>query len=328
MSLTGDAASGEKQAIEVPIRPLIESYSSSARIDRRYADSRQQLDGVLIIEFARPQRDPFFLRFTSEIVLRKIGTIVRDVGFGTDHGDVAVISPTPHYLRRGIARRACTDDNNRLRRLSGRWADMNSRRSVGQLRLARDEDHPVTGLYFPARDGSQRGRAQRLARPEAEASVVPWAPDRVTDNDPLAERRSVVGAARSGGKEFLAVSYEQDTFAPDVTDEHAAISDRGSGHATREIGPHILGALIFGHFQTPPVEQCIDHSAICRWYARRGRWYSRVIGDGVGIRQIVMQAEAPESSDHRNRFRSDCHDLLSGRASPAQPLLTIRARRR
>ena len=49
-----------------------------------------------------------------------------------------------------------------------------------------DPHHAVLHLHVVARDRIQRGSAQRLARPQIEASVMPRTPDGAIDEQPLA----------------------------------------------------------------------------------------------------------------------------------------------
>ncbi len=155
-----------------------------------------------------------------------------------------VLLPAQHLGRRE-PRRAAADDHDLL------WLiPLGARLLLGLSDLLAHEDLAVALFDAPRRDGAESRRARGLSGPEIEAGVMPGAPHRVIDNEPLSERAVVVGAQSADGEHVGAAAHEQHRFIFDMADEFAAVWQFGGGNSELEIGTGWL-RLIFSHFCPP-----------------------------------------------------------------------------
>jgi hypothetical protein len=142
-------------------------------------------------------------------------------------------------IRGGEARGASPDDDDGRRHGTRRWPCRSGRpgpsfSDVGQI---------ADSLYAPTLNRIERWGTHRLAGGQAEAGVVPWAPDGVADDKPVDQRAMIVRAVWTNGKHRIARSNEQHLFLIDPPKDLPAvrkIPDRESaseiGHRTRRIG--------------------------------------------------------------------------------------------
>src|SRR6267378_4289227 len=85
------------------------------QIDTACLDSGKNLDVLRGVKLLWVKGEPFLGRIASQIVFRKIWSVVWRVGIWIDDGNWATIRLTPQHLGARIARRACADDHDRLR---------------------------------------------------------------------------------------------------------------------------------------------------------------------------------------------------------------------
>src|SRR5207302_6943181 len=94
-----------------------------------------------------------------------------------------------------------------------------------------DAEAVALALDAVARDGKGRRSGDRLARAQAEAGVVPWAANRIADDQPFRERAAVMRAVRAYRHDLGADAAGDDTFSAHL----AAV--RRSGLDLRDVRP-------------------------------------------------------------------------------------------
>jgi hypothetical protein len=110
------------------------------------------------------------------------------------------------------------------------------RRRPHGLELFSDIDCPIALLDPPARNRIEGRRAQRLAGAQAEAGVVPRAADGTGDECPLGEWTVVMGAFRPDREQRPAAARQQNRFARDVPQDHAALGEVSNGDPLGKVG--------------------------------------------------------------------------------------------
>jgi hypothetical protein len=65
---------------------------------------------------------------------------------------------------------------------------------------------------------------------------MPWAPNRVANDQPVSERRVIVRTGRVNGKEFIPYPRNQHRIITDMTGQHTGLPERLDGHTTGQIG--------------------------------------------------------------------------------------------
>jgi hypothetical protein len=188
-------------------------------------------DAPLLIELRGMQRNPILRRSAGEIVLGEIGTVVRGVWIWVIEREAALISLTTQSLGGAVARGTRADDDHRIRS-----AAASRGHPFGLPDLADDIDLVATLLYPPAGQIVECGRAESLARPEAEAGMVPRAVHSVTDQNPLWKGTTIVAADRSYREPFAAGPGQEDWLPGGVPGQHATFGDLYSRNTGREIG--------------------------------------------------------------------------------------------
>jgi hypothetical protein len=109
------------------------------------------------------------------------------------------------------------------------------------LHLAGDEDAAVPTFRSPAIDRTEGRRAERLARAQAEAGVVPRAADRIALYQALAQGSVIMGAGAADGEHLVSGTDENYGFLADMAFENLTVTKRFNRDALRQIGPRWLG---------------------------------------------------------------------------------------
>src|SRR5262245_31487885 len=104
-------------------------------------------------------------------------------------------------------------------------------------KLFAHEDHVAVALNSPAWNRIQSRRAQRLATAQAEAGVMPWAPDRVLDNQSIGERSVIVSAMGAHRKEFTPGTSQYGVLVADPPEHDAMIRKIGDRDPFAQVRP-------------------------------------------------------------------------------------------
>src|SRR5262249_33891760 len=120
------------------------------------------------------------------------------------------------------------------------------------LALARDENLLIAPFHGPARDGRQRWCANRFARAQAEAGVVPRTANFVAVDESLGERAAVVRASRADREELVAAANEEHGLAVGVTEQGLAVAHGAHVHSRAKIRPRQL--RLFRHGRLLSIE--------------------------------------------------------------------------
>ena len=214
--------------------PALEHEGPPLHVERLHARFEEKVDALVRVPFRRAHRDPVVGRVPGEKILREVGPIVRGRCVGADHRDGPVVPFAAQHVRRGEAGGAAADDDDGRRRARGSGC----RRSRQSLAHERDVAHL---LDAPARNRIERRCAQRLARPQAEAGVVPRTAHRVTRDHAVGERPVVVRAMRAHGKQRIAAAHEQSFIVAHSPRDHRRVAQTSHGNAGREIGQGCIG---------------------------------------------------------------------------------------
>ena len=67
--------------------------------------------------------------------------------------------------------------------------------------------------------------------------MMPWASDRIANQQAVGQRRTIMRADRTDGEECAGLTHEQDSFAIDMARHHAAFGNIWKRNALSEIGP-------------------------------------------------------------------------------------------
>ena len=202
------------------------------RIKRGDACIHNELDAPLGVEVRRAQRDPILLRSARQEVFREIRTIDGRRVVRGEHGDWTVISLPTQDVRGGEAGGASPDDDDGRRHGTRRWP-------CGPGRFGRsfpDVGQVADSLYAPTGNRIQRWGTHRLAGGQAEAGVVPWAPNGVTDDKPVDQRAVIVRAVWANRKHRIARSNEQHLFLIDPTKDLRSVRKIPDRESAAEIG--------------------------------------------------------------------------------------------
>ena len=201
----GFGAGCEQELVERHGSPICKRYLPGACIDGGDFGAKLEFDGLILVELARPQRHPVFRRVSGEIVLRAVGPVVRRRIVGGEERHRAGKSLPPQHFGGGKSGSPAAHDHHPL---GLRARTFGCRAPAGGLDLLPHEQHAVALFHAPAGHRVERGRGERLARAQAEASVVPRAAHGVADDQPLGERTAVVRAGRADREKFVAAARE------------------------------------------------------------------------------------------------------------------------
>src|SRR5690606_31421519 len=237
-------SSREQQPVVTHAAAVAEADFARARIDLRDGGSEAKVDAVLLVEARGAQRQPFFRSRAGEIVLREIRTIDRERIVVAEHHEAALVTLAPKPLGCGESCRPAADDDDAIR-LPGRSC---ARRPLRPGALLAHEDFPIALLHRPARERAERGGAERLARAQIEARMMPRAPHGVVDDQAFAEGTVIVRAERTDGEDLVAAADDQHLVVADAADQLAAVGKRIARNTGREIRSAIA---LFRHEQPP-----------------------------------------------------------------------------
>src|SRR5438093_484651 len=189
-----------RASIAVAVRDLARTY-----IDCGDGRLQPQVDALFGVEAVCAQRDPLLRRVAGQVILGQVRPVHGRRVVVAQHHNAALVALAAQHLGGGETGRAAADNHDLLRR-SGRRCDTGAR---CRHQLLPHEHLVVSKLSRPARDGTERRRAQRFAGPQAEAGVVPRAAHSVVDHQPFRERTVVVGTAGADRDELVAATEEQ-----------------------------------------------------------------------------------------------------------------------
>src|SRR5438105_13860542 len=82
-----------------------------------------------------------------------------------------------------------------------------------------DEHGVALALDAPAGNGIERRRAHGVTGAKAEARVVQRTPDRIADEEPVAERAMIVRAVRADSEHLIANARDQHLVVADAPDD-------------------------------------------------------------------------------------------------------------
>jgi len=120
------------------------------------------------------------------------------------------------------------------------------------LALSRDENFLIAPFHDPARDRRQRRRAQRFARAQVKAGVVPWTAHVIAVDASLGERAAVVRAGGADREEIVAAAEQEHGIAVSVTEQRLAVTDGVRVHSSAKVWPRRLHRFRHGCF--PSIE--------------------------------------------------------------------------
>jgi hypothetical protein len=223
-----------QELVERHASPVCKRHFTGACIDGGDFGAKLELDRLILVELARPQRHPLFRRVAGEIVLRAIGPVIRRRIVGREERHRTGKSLPSQHLGCGKSGSPAADDHHTLG-LCARAFPRAGRAPVGGLDLLPHEQHAVALLHAPAGHRVERGRGDRLARAQTEAGVVPRAPHRVADDQTLAKRTAVVRACRADCEKFVAPACEEHGLLAHMPAHHAAITEMVERDAAREV---------------------------------------------------------------------------------------------
>ena len=241
--MTGDVephrlgAGGKKQCLIVKSTTIRELDVAAGRVDRLHLDTKPQVDALLAIELHRPQRNKILGRAASEEVLRQIGPVAGDGQIRTEHRNAPIVAFPPKHLGRRVARGVAANDDDRPQ------PSCTFRRAV-RRHLFACEDGATPPFDPPTGNRVESRRAERLAGAQAEAGVMPRAPDRIVNEQALLKGAIVMGADGTDGKHLFAASRKQRRFTIDVSEQHGPVGDRRERDPLNEIGPGRFAGVI------------------------------------------------------------------------------------
>jgi hypothetical protein len=109
-------------------------------------------------------------------------------------------------------------------------------RPLGAASLLAHEHLAVTQLGRPARDGTERRRAQRLSGAQAEAGVVPW--QRTVSPTISPSASGLVVAAFGADREVrVAAAREQNRGVAHMAEQHLAVASVSAAMPSARSGP-------------------------------------------------------------------------------------------
>ncbi len=218
-----------------------------ARVDAGDIRAQSQLDAVLGIEAVRAQRHPILGRLAGEIVLGEIRPVDRGRSIIAQHDDAALVFPTTQHLGGCEAGRPAAKDHDPPRQPCRRFAAPWLR----HLFLMSHEDFSLALLDHPTRKRVECRRVQGLPGAQIKAGVVPGAPHRIVDNEPLDERSMIMGAGRAEGEDVSPTTHQQDILVADMADELASVGKRGERNSLRQIGAAWLRRVLSHDLSNP-----------------------------------------------------------------------------
>jgi hypothetical protein len=80
--------------------------------------------------------------------------------------------------------------------------------------------------------------------------MMPWTSNRIANEQPLLERRTIVRAGGSDCEHLFATPRQKHRFAMCMSEQHASIADHRGIDALREIRPAEVRRL-FANFESP-----------------------------------------------------------------------------
>ncbi len=208
----GLGARRQQQRVPGHLPPVGQREPAPLERHLRHPRASGQLDALLPEEGRGAQRQPLLGRGPREVVLREVGPVDGRRRIGAQEVDLAGVTLAAQRRRGGAACGARAHDDDRARRRRGSHG-----RGVGLARA--DADASVRARDVEAGQGVQRGAALGVARAQIEAGVVPGAPDRVADDDALAQGAAVVRAGRADGEHVGAAADEQHRLAARVAQQ-------------------------------------------------------------------------------------------------------------
>ena len=210
-------AGGQQQPVIRHAAIVVQLHFMPGGIDGHRRGVENYIDGLLGVELARPERDPFFLGIAGQVVLGKVGPVVRQVRFHSDHGDPALEAGPTQHLRRGVAGSTRTHDDDALGggdigRLGGRNYQPVAHRNPSILPSDDETRHRLEGWCMDC-----------LAGGEIEAGVVPGTAHLAIHQQPFRQRTAPVGAGGADGVDRVAHSGDQHRLAMRVSQQHRAV---------------------------------------------------------------------------------------------------------
>ena len=234
-------AGRKQQAVVGDAAAVLERDGAVPHVDPADLGVQPQIDVVLLVEVVRSERQPVFGRIAGQIVLREVRAIDRRRVVAAEHRDGVLVALPAQHLGRRESGRAAADNDDAVRRCRC----LAARPRFGLLHLLAHRDGVALPLDLPAGDRAQRRRVQRLAGAQIEAGVMPRAAHRAVRDDALGERPVIVRALRPDREHLRALPHQQHGFVADMSEQEAAVGNRGKRHAFGEI--RACGFLLVGH---------------------------------------------------------------------------------
>jgi hypothetical protein len=104
-------------------------------------------------------------------------------------------------------------------------------------KLFAHEHHLAAALDSPAWNWIQGRRAQRLTAAQAEAGVMPRAPDRVLDNQSIGERPVIVSAVGTHGKELTTGTSQHGVLVADAPEQDSMVRKGSNRNPFAQVRP-------------------------------------------------------------------------------------------
>ena len=206
-------------------------------VDRRGDRTEAQVDLLGGVPVVAAEGHPLLGRAACEVVLRGVGAVVRGGRSGAHPGDRArEAAATEHLGGREAGGAAAQDD-------AGRARAHGTRRG---RRLLADHEESVASLRdLEACERGERGRADRVARAQIEAGVVPGAADSVAVDRAFGERAAVVRAGGADGVKLAPAAGHDHGLAHRMAEQDASLGDRCDRDALLlEIGTRQRAGLV------------------------------------------------------------------------------------
>ncbi len=162
------------------------------------------LNIVLDIKMLVFQGDVFEGNGTRKVVLREVGTIIRQGIVAAEHDDAVLVSNSPKHFSCCKSRCTAADDNNFFRMGDGRTVASLLDRI---LSLFAHRNLPVVLLDVPACNWAKRRRPKGFSVAQIETGVMPRAAHRVANQEALCKRTLIMRAMRGDGEDFVYHSH-------------------------------------------------------------------------------------------------------------------------
>jgi len=193
---------------------------------------------VLAEKLFRAQRHPLRFGVTVQVVFAEVRTIVRGAVFTRDHYQIAAEAFFAKRLRRGVAGRTRTDDDE----LSGicKWIVSNHRRRTPVRNVVRHSHQDLFTIYADAvRDECvECRRVFKIAVDDVEGCVVPRTDDTSAAEHTFGEWAAVVRTGSADCVEFVVNARQQNACLSNRDFFHFAVAEVGCIRDVNFFRPH------------------------------------------------------------------------------------------